>query len=164
MATLNDLTRYLDNNAIEYRIMTHVPAYSAHNVAMVTHVPDEEMAKTVLVRADHTYWLAVLPAQHVVGERLLKHVLEVHDVHLASEDDLETVFPGCESGAMPPFGNLFGLPVIVDRAIAMNQEIVFNACSHTESIRMKFWDFERLVRPVVADFADPRVAHRTEAS
>jgi Ala-tRNA(Pro) deacylase len=130
-----------------------MPAFSAHNVAMATHAPDREMAKTLVVQAGKQKWLAVLRADCRIDQRLLRHALETHSIHFVSEEELETLFPNCEVGAMPPFGNLYGLPVIVDKSLAEDEEIIFNACTHTESVRMKFEDFERLVKPMVMEFA-----------
>jgi Ala-tRNA(Pro) deacylase len=83
-------------------------------------------------------------------------VLKSKHVHLASEEDLQQIFPDCEVGAMPPFGNLYALPVYADKSLADDNVIVFNACSHTRSIRLKMYDFLRLVKPVVAEFSQSR--------
>ncbi len=153
MARLNDLMNYLNRSGIRYQILSHAPAFKAHDVAMVTHVPDVQLAKTLIVKAGPVYWMAVLPADHRLDERLLKDALEVHHPHLAHEEDLDHLFPDCDLGAMPPFGNLYGLPVIVDRSLTEDEFIVFNACTHTESIKMRYEDYERLVQPIVADIA-----------
>ncbi|MEK9136152.1 MAG: YbaK/EbsC family protein, partial [Bacteroidota bacterium] len=145
---------YLNKRNIEYQIISHIPAYTSHNTARATHVPESELAKTLVVRAGQQFWMAVLPADHRLSERLLKRVLEVHHVHLATEEELGALFPDCEVGAMPPFGNLYGLPVIVDQSLTERGEIVFNACTHTEAVRMKFADFERLVKPLIGEIAE----------
>jgi Ala-tRNA(Pro) deacylase len=97
--------------------------------------------------------MVVLRADQRLNERLLKRLLAATSVRLAHEEDLEALFPGCDLGAMPPFGNLYGLPVIVDQALTEDDDIVFNACKYTESIRMKYRDYERLVRPLIGRFA-----------
>jgi len=152
---LMNLIRYLDNSNVDYRVRRHVPAYKAHDVAVATHVPDSTMAKTLIVRAGQQIWMVVLRADYRIDQRLLRDALEQHSIHLVPEEELETLFPNCEIGAMPPFGNLFGIPVIVNKQIAEEDEIVFNACTHTDSIRMKYKDFERLVKPIVATVAVP---------
>ncbi len=154
MATLVDVMNYLNQRHVEYQIISHIPAYTSHNTALATHVPDSELAKTLVVRAGQQFWMAVLPADHRLSERLLKSVLEVHHVHLATEEDLEALFAGCEVGSMPPFGNLYGFPVIVDRSLAERGEIAFNACTHTETVRMKFADFERLTKPLIGEISE----------
>lgn len=158
MAKLIDVMNYLNKRHIEYQVISHIPAYTSHNTALATHVPDSELAKTLVVRAGQQFWIAVLPADHRLSERLLKRVLEVHHVHLATEEELEALFPDCEVGAMPPFGNLYGLPVIVDQSLTERGDIVFNACTHTEAVRMKFADFERLVKPLIGAIAEASTA------
>jgi Ala-tRNA(Pro) deacylase len=162
MAKMSDLLKYLNLTGVDYQVISHVPAYSAHSVALATHVPDSKLAKTLLVRADEQYWMAVLRADHFLDQKLLKHALEAKHVTLATEEELSIFFPDCEVGAMPPFGKLYALPVIVDKALTADNEIVFNACSHTQSLRMKFVDYERLVRPIIAEFAGH--VHKAEES
>lgn len=155
MAKMLDLVKYLNLNGVQYQVISHVPAYSAHSVALATHVADRDLAKTLLIRADEQYWMAVLRADYHINQRLLKHALEAKHVSLATEEELAVFFPDCEVGAMPPFGKLYALPVIVDRSLSDDETIVFNACTHTESIRMKFADYEQMVRPILAEFAEP---------
>lgn len=162
MAKASDLVRYLTDNNIHFRLLRHIPVFKAHDVAEAAPVPDSELAKTLLVKAGTIYWMVVLRADQRLNERLLQHALEVHHVHLAHEEDLETLFPDCEIGAMPPFGNLYGFPVIVDKSLAEDEEIIFNACTHQESIRMKFADYERLVKPMIAELTAPSDAIANE--
>lgn len=162
MVQQNELLRYLNDNHVEYQLHRHMPAFSAHDVAVATHAPDREMAKTLVVQAGKQKWLAVLRADYRIDQRLLRHALETHSIHFVSEEELEMLFPNCEVGAMPPFGNLYGLPVIVDKLLAEDEEIVFNACTHTESVRMKFEDFERLVKPMVLEFAVQENVHEAQ--
>ncbi len=156
MAKMSDLLKYLNLTGVQYQVLTHVPAFSAHSVALATHVPDQELAKTLLLRADEQYWMAVLRADCQLDQKLVKHALEVKHVSLATEEELSVFFPDCEVGAMPPFGKLYALPVIVDKSLASDEEIVFNACSHTESIKMKYADYARIVRPITAEIAHPQ--------
>jgi Ala-tRNA(Pro) deacylase len=154
MAKFDMLLKYFNDNNVHYQVLSHTRAFTAHQLAMASHVPDKAVAKTLLVKADDQYWMVVLGADQRLSERLLKHALEVTKIHLAHEEDLDPFFPGCETSAIPPFGKLYGLPVIVEKHLADDEEIVFNACTHTDAIRMKFADFERLANPIVAEFAE----------
>ncbi len=155
MAKMIDLVQYLENNGIPFEIIKHQPAFTAHEVATVSRVPDKELAKTLIVSVDGKFWMAVLRGDQRISERSLKRSFGASQVHLAHEEDLNSLFPGCEMGAMPPFGNLYGLPVIIEKSLAEDEEIVFNACRHTECIKMRFRDYERLVQPLVGHFAEP---------
>jgi Ala-tRNA(Pro) deacylase len=146
MAKLGDVTDYLKRNGVPFEIIEHTAAYSAHEVAVASHVPDKELAKTLIV----------LPGDHRLDEHLLHGVMNTKHLHLAHEDDLKPLFPDCELGAMPPFGNLYALQVYVDKALSEDDEIVFNACSHTKSIRLKMKDYMRLVKPVIGEFSHSR--------
>ena len=157
MKGIDILLKYLNDNGVRYQVLTHVPAFSAHQAAVASHVPESELAKTLLVKAGEQHWMVVTRADQRVNEKLLKEVLEAKHVGLAHEEDLETQFPDCEVGAMPPFGNLYDLPVIMDTSLEEDEEIVFNACSHTESIKLRLEDYVRLVNPMIAGIAEPRV-------
>ena len=156
MAKMKDLMAYLDRNGVAYEVVDHVPAYSAHNVATSVHVADHAIAKTLMVRADDRYVMAVLPADQRLDEHALRMALGAHHVHLAHEEDLGHLFPDCEVGAMPPFGNLYALPVFVDSTLTSDEEIVFNACTHSHAMRMRMADYLRLVRPFVGPLAKTR--------
>ena len=156
MAKLSDVIDYLTRNNVQYEVIEHAPAFSAHEVAVVSHVPDKDLAKTLIVNADGKFCMVIIPADHRMDDHLLHDVLKAKHVHLASEEDLKQIFPDCEVGAMPPFGNLYALPVYADKALTADDEIVFNACSHIKSIRLKMNDFMRLVKPVVAEFSQSR--------
>jgi Ala-tRNA(Pro) deacylase len=160
MAKITDLLKYLQDNKIHHQLIEHESAFTAHEVARSTHVPDSELAKTVIVRADGGFWMVILRADQVIDLSLLRKALDAKELHFAHEEDLDFLFPDCQTGAMPPFGNLYGVPVVVDTALAADEEIVFNACSHTKAIKMMFADYERLVRPRVALFAQSPVAVR----
>ncbi len=156
MAKITDLLRYLNSNKVEFRVIEHDPAFSAHDVAVRTNIPESEMAKAILIKIEDHYWMAVLRADQRINQQLLKRTFAAKNVHLAHEEDLGLLFPDCQIGAMPPFGNLYGLPVLVEEALAEDEEIVFNACTHTKAIRMRFKDFRRLAKPVIASFADAK--------
>jgi Ala-tRNA(Pro) deacylase len=162
MAKMSDLLKYLNLTGIQYQVISHVPAFSAHSVALAAHVPDSQLAKTLLVRADEQYWMAVLRADYHLNQKLLKHAIEAKHVTLATEEELSVFFPDCEVGAMPPFGKLYALPVVVDKTLTTDEYIVFNACTHTQSVKMKYADYERLVRPIAAEIAEP--VHKPEES
>ena len=156
MKGIDVLLKYLNDNGVRYQMLSHAPAFSAHQAAVASHVPDSELAKTLLVKAGTQHWMVVTRADQRISEKFLKEVLEAKHVGLAHEDDLELQFPDCEVGAMPPFGNLYDLPVIMDTSLEEDEEIVFNACSHIESIRMKLADYVRLVNPMIARIAEDR--------
>jgi len=141
------LKEFLDANGVKYVSISHSQAFTAMEVAESAHVQGKEMAKTVILNVDGRLRMAVLPAIQKVDLELLRRELGAASVELALEQEFRSDFPGCEVGAMPPFGNLFGLEVLVEPRLAADREIAFNAGSHTELIRMAYQDFERLVRP-----------------
>ncbi len=148
---IQKLRNFLDSHRIKYFIISHSPAYTAQEIAASAHVPGKELAKTVMVTIDGRLAMAVLPASGKLDFTMLERVASSNDVLLASEEDFADMFPGCEVGAMPPFGNLFGMKTYVDRELARDEEIVFNAGDHTELLRLSFRDYEHLVHPVVAE-------------
>lgn len=143
------LKEFLEQNGVKYEVVTHAPAFTAQRTADSAHIKGRDVAKTVMVKIDGKLAMAVLPAAFKVNLELLKKTTGAQDVSLASERDFKDVFPDCEVGAMPPFGNLYGMHVLVARALAEDEEIAFNAGSHTELIRLSFKEFERLVKPKV---------------
>jgi Ala-tRNA(Pro) deacylase len=150
------LREFLDSYHIPYTTITHSAAFTAQGIAALTHIPGKELAKTVIVNVDDTLAMAVLPASLHVDLDLMRQVTGAKSVAIAHERDFQNCFPGCELGAMPPFGNLYDLPVYVDESLSRDQEIAFNAGSHYELIRMKYDDFAKLVKPVVAQIARMR--------
>ncbi len=141
---------YLDEQKVHYATIMHSPAYTAQETAATVHVPGREVAKTVIVLLDDKPAMAVLPATRKLDLTALRKASGARRVALATEMQFARLFPECEVGAMPPFGNLYHLPVYVAESLAEDEQIVFNACSHTELIRMAYADFERLVQPKVA--------------
>jgi Ala-tRNA(Pro) deacylase len=154
--SLSSLREYLDKHAIHYVVTSHSPAFTAQGIAAVAHVPGQELAKTVVVRLDDELALAVLPASLRVDLQSLKHEAGAKIVALPSEEEFRDQVPECETGAMPPFGNLYGLKVFADESLARDKEITFNACSHRELIRMLWDDFRRLADPKIIRFAARR--------
>jgi Ala-tRNA(Pro) deacylase len=141
------LTEFLDRNNVRYVTITHSIAYTAQGIAALTHTRGRELAKTVMVKVDGRLAMAVVPASWHVSLELLKEGAGANTVGLASEGDFFGRFPGCETGAMPPFGNLYDMAVFVDEGLAREKEIAFNAGTHRELIRMSYEDFDRLVKP-----------------
>ena len=147
------LKEFLDSNHVKYVAITHSTAYTAQEIAALAHVRGKELAKTVMVKLDGKMAMAVLPALHKVDFSLLKTATGAKTVELSGEAEFKSLFPDCEAGAMPPFGNLYGMAVFVDESLAEDEEIAFNAGSHSELIRLFYKDFERLVKPAVASFS-----------
>jgi Ala-tRNA(Pro) deacylase len=155
---LSKVKDFLDANAVKYVVISHSKAYTAQGIAAVSHISGKELAKTVIVKLDGALAMAVLPASYQVDLPALKRATGVQTAELASEREFKQHFPDCETGAMPPFGNLYGIPVYVDETLTEDKEIAFNAGSHYELIRMAYLDFERLVGPEVMSFSSARVA------
>jgi len=148
------LKEFLDREGIKYVSIIHSPAYTAQEVAASAHITGKELAKTVIVELDGKMAMAVLPANRKIVIQDLREVTGSEEAKFAAEEEFQARFPGCETGAMPPFGNLYGMDVYVAQSLTENNEIAFNAGSHTEAIKMHFGDFERLVRPRVVSFTN----------
>jgi Ala-tRNA(Pro) deacylase len=143
------LKEFLDHNHVKYVCISHSPAYTAQEIAASVHIPGKEMAKTVMVKLDGRMAMAVLPASARLDMNLLKEACGAKQVALASESEFRSLFPDCETGAMPPFGNLYDLPVYVAEKLTEDREIAFNSGTHSELIRLSYNDFERLAKPKV---------------
>jgi Ala-tRNA(Pro) deacylase len=152
------LKDFLDKNHIKYVTIRHSPAFTAQEIAASAHVSGRELAKTVMVKVDGKLAMAVLPASFHIDFELLKDGLGARTVELATETEFKDRFPECELGAMPPFGNLFGMDTFVAESLREDEEIAFNAGTHTELLRLAFADFERLVRPKILRFSVQNVA------
>lgn len=146
------LTAYFVQHGIPFETIPHRPAYTAHDVAAQERVPDQEIAKVVMILADGNIKMLVLPASLQVDFDGIRVMLYAQDVRLAQESQFSHLFPDCELGAMPPFGNLYDVPVFVDQALTQDEHIIFNAGTHTETIRIKYKDYAHLVNPIVASF------------
>ena len=147
------LRQFLDSHHVKYVSISHSRAFTAQEIAASAHVPGKELAKTVIAKLDGKMAMVVLPATHKVSMDLLKEASGAEQVELAGEWEFADMFPGCELGAMPPFGNLYGLDVYVAESLAEDEQIAFNAGSHTELIKMSYADFEKLVAPKVVAIA-----------
>ncbi len=146
------LTNLLSDEHIDYVTIPHTTSYTAQETAASVHVRGIEFAKTVIVKIDGKLAMAVLPAQYKIHLGLLKKETDAVRVELASEDDFRGLFPGCETGAMPPFGNLYGMDVYVEDSLLGDEEIAFNAGSHNEIIKLSYHDYMKLVQPKIARF------------
>jgi Ala-tRNA(Pro) deacylase len=151
------LQELLDNSGIIYEHRVHPTAYTASGTAETIHISPKEMAKTVIVNADGVLRMAVLPANQMLDLKHLKYILRAQNIRLATEAEFQDVFPNCEVGAMPPFGNDYGVPVLCDTLLQYNDFIEFNAGTHNDTIRMAFSDFKRLARPTMVYLADHRL-------
>jgi Ala-tRNA(Pro) deacylase len=147
------LEHYLQEQRVPYEVQEHPIAYTAQDVAYREHIPGKLVAKVVMIYADGKMVMLVLPAPSRVDFARVKHLLGTEQVRLADEVELGLAFPDCEVGAMPPFGNLYQMPVYVDSSLAEDETIVFPVGTHTETMRLNYADFERLVNPTLAEFA-----------
>lgn len=148
---------YLDREKVNYSVISHSPAFTAQEIAAASHISGRDLAKTVIVRIDGELAMAVLPANCHVDLDQLRYLTHSERVDLATEGEFRDRFPNCETGAMPPFGNLYAMEVFVAEELAEEETIAFNAGSHTELVQMAYRDFARLVRPRVLEFALPRI-------
>jgi len=148
------LRKYLDQHRVAYDVITHDRAITAQEVAAAAHIPGRELAKTVIVKLDGRLAMAVLRATDQLNLDLLKSTTGAKPTELAAESEFEERFPECETGAMPPFGNLYDMEVYVDKRLAGDEHIAFNAGTHTEAFSVAWKDFEKLVGPKVAAISD----------
>jgi Ala-tRNA(Pro) deacylase len=150
------LEEFLDGKGINYVRITHSTAYTARETAVSAQIPGKGLAKTVILKADGKMIMAVLPASRRLDLGLLREAVGANKVEIANETEFKDMFPDCDIGAMPPFGNLYGMDVISEGILAENEEIAFNAGSHTEVVRLSYKDFLELVKPKVASFSSIR--------
>ncbi len=158
MAIPLTLKTHLDREHVHYDVLPHSQTFGAATVARTLDVSEQEMAKVVIVKVKEQFVTMVLPAAEKVDVPRLRKLFGTHRVRLATEEEITQLFPDCELGAMPPLGTLYGLPVYVDRSLTGDEDIVFEGGTHSEAIRMRYWDFAALVFPVVAEFHRPSVA------
>ena len=144
------IREYLDGNKARYARLPHSPAHTASEVAQAVHIPGREVVKTVVLKIDGRMALAVVPSTHDVDLDRVKEVLGAMSVALATEGEFADRFQGSQLGAMPPFGNLYGMGTIVDRSLAKEKFIAFNAGTHTDVFAMPFADYRRLAHPLLA--------------
>jgi Ala-tRNA(Pro) deacylase len=150
------LREYLDSRNIRYSVISHTPTFTAQETATIAHIPGKEIAKTVIVKIDGRMTMVVLPASEMVDLKSLRKAFGAVTVELAHEEEFGSVFGECEAGAMPPFGNLYGMDVVVSTDLTEDRDIAFNAGTHRELVRMAYADFDRLVRPKLVAVGVPR--------
>jgi Ala-tRNA(Pro) deacylase len=148
---LSKLRKYLDSNQVKYLVISHSLAYTAQGVAALAHVSGKRLAKTVIVKMDGVLAMAVVPASDHVDPNRLRALTGCKSVDIATEEEFQNAFPDCELGAMPPFGNLYDMPVYADARLALNEEITFTAGTHRELVRLPWRDLARLVNPAIAE-------------
>jgi len=148
-----NIQSYLNRNSIPYEIIEHPRAITAEEISRSAQIPSSQLAKTVVLRVNGELTLVVLHADERIDLDRLSEYMEVSDIELCPEDEFMDYFPDCELGAMPPFGDLYGMSVIVSESVASDDIIVFNAGTHTELIKMRYADFARVLRPMVGCFA-----------
>jgi Ala-tRNA(Pro) deacylase len=148
---LSKVREFLDSHHIKYLVISHSLAYTAQGIAALTHVPGKKLAKTVIVKIDGILAMAIVPASLHVDFNRLKDLTGARTVEIASEQEFKDAFPDCETGAMPPFGNLYDMAVYADASLAENEEITFSAGTHRELVRMNWLDMVRLVNPLIAN-------------
>lgn len=157
MSCRQRLEGYLRENGAPFEVQHHARAITAQEVAATEHIPGKMFAKTVMVLSvgEEEPIMLVLPAPYHVNPQKAAAALDSKEVLLAEEEEFKDAFPDCEVGAMPPFGNLYGVRVYADETLAEDEAIVFRAGTHTDTMSVSYADFERLVEPTVAEFADP---------
>lgn len=148
---IRKLRNFLDEHRIKYVVVSHSTAYTAQEEAALAHISGRELAKTIMIKIDGVMAMAVLPASDHIDFDLVREAVEAERVELAGEEEFQDLFPDCELGAMPPFGNLYNMEVYAAGTLAEDEEIAFNAGNHRELIKMAYRDFARLVRPKVVN-------------
>ena len=143
------LKEFLDSHKVKYTTIQHSTAYTAQEVAASAHIPGKNLAKVVMIKVNGAMAMAVLPAENYVGIYQLKESIDADSVLIADEREFKELFPECEVGAMPPFGNLYGFNVYVSEKLKDDDKIAFNAGTHRELIMLSYKDFENLVKPKI---------------
>ncbi len=146
---LSKLRSFLDSHHVRYMVISHSLAYTAQGVAALAHISGKKLAKTVIVKIDGILVMPVIPASLHVDLDQLRKITGATEVALATECEFKDAFPDCETGAMPPFGNLYDMAVYADASLAGNEEITFSAGTHRELVRMGWLDLVRLVNPII---------------
>ncbi len=154
MSISRRIREYLDINDVQYEWLPHPQAYTAQEVAHSLHLSGKRLAKTVVVDADGTQVMAVLPASLRLSMTRLREAMQAERVEMMVESELAKLFPDCDMGAIPPFGNLYGMNVWIDKSLVESEEIVFTAGTHRDAIRMRYSDFSALVCPQVCNIAE----------
>lgn len=154
MPILSKLKEVLDQAKVSYEIYNHLWAFTAQEIAESLHSSGKKMAKVVILKANGSFVIAVAPADRMVSLKKAGAALGAREASLATEVEFASLFPGCEIGAMPPFGNLFGLPVYVDASLETEEDIFFNAGNHRQAVRLSYADFKKLVHPIIVSLTE----------
>jgi len=149
---IKELKEFLDRHEAKYVMISHSPAFTAQEIAALAHIPGKDMAKTVMVKVDGKMTMAVLPASYHINLNQLREAMKVKKIELANESEFRDLFPHCEVGAMPPFGALYGLDMVVAKSLSADENIAFNAGSHKEVLKMAFNDYAKVAKPRILDF------------
>jgi len=152
MGCREDLERYLTENGVSFEVLAHRTAYTMPEVAAALHVSGRQVAKVVMLKADDQMLMFVVPSPDRLDLKKVRALLGARSISLAKEDEFAALFPGCATGAMPPFGNLYDVPVYVDRGLAEQAAMVFRVGTHRHAMRIAYADFERLVQPTVGEY------------
>lgn len=159
-----NIVKYLKEQRCDFRVTEHEPVFTASRLATVEHVPPRQVAKPVVVRADNgQFYLCVLPADRKISLYALQEHLNVEHVRLATEHEMETLFADVDVGAEPPLGHLYNLPTLMDRSLAKDKEIVFQAGTHERSVWMPMAEYKRLARPAILKFSYPAALEEIES-
>jgi Ala-tRNA(Pro) deacylase len=156
MPVMKKLRELFDEAKVSYEVYNHPLAYTAQEVAEKQHFSGDQMAKVVMLEVDDKLVMGVITGSQKVNLNTVKDSLGAHEARLAREDEFISKFPDCEIGAMPPFGNLFGVPVYVDPAVAKDESIYFNAGNHVQTVRLCYKDFEKLAKPRVVRLVEEK--------
>lgn len=152
MTISKKLKDYLEKEKVSYKTLRHPEAYTALEIAGAQHLPGKQVTKAIIVKADGKYLMCVLPSTYQVDFAKLKKISNAKTIQLVSEDEIVRLFPEYEVGAQPPFGHLYGLKVYAERHLDENEEIALNAGTHIDLVKIKWKDFIRLAKPIIADF------------
>lgn len=153
------LVTYLQEQNVSFQLHDHRTAYTSDQMAEAEHIPGKQVAKSVMAFADGKMVMLVLPSTYLVNYAKAATAIGAHEFRLAAEEEFTSTFPDCEIGAMPAFGNLYSLPVYVDTSLTEDETIVFPVGTHTESMRVRYADFERLVQPKVVELARQKAGY-----
>ncbi len=155
---LSKLRSFLDSHNVKYLVISHSLAFTAQGVAALAHVSGKKLAKTVIVKIDGILAMAVIPASDHVDLERLRTLTGAQFVELATEREFKDAFPDCETGAMPPFGNLYDMSVYADESLSAHEEITFSAGTHRELVRMHWKDLVLLVNPTMHQLTYQKLA------
>ena len=161
---IHKMKQFLDSAGVKYQTITHSESFTAAETARLAHLPPQELAKVVMVKIDDRMAMVVVPGSRVVDLRRLQEFTAADEVRLASEREFNDLFPECEHGAMPAFGNLYAIPTYADESLRDDPQIAFNAGNNWELVKMAYTDWERLADPKVGQFSQPRLERSGEAS